>query len=81
MTDFSYEELLAELREEPPDPGPEYLSSREWAELWGKSLPRSGALLRELRAKGLVQVAQRYITDAAGTRRPIPVYRIVRQEA
>lgn len=72
----SYEELCKELVEA-VDPGPEYRSSQEWTDLWGKNRSTANALIRKLVAAGKMEKRWRTAWKSDGSVYRMPVYKVV----
>ena len=75
-TDFTLEELLADLREQSvPDDG--YLRAQEWAELWRVGMERARDSIRKLLAAGRMEARERMDTRIDGKACRIKVYGLV----
>lgn len=72
--DFSLDELLAYLRQE-PERAEGYYSTAEWAERFGVGNKRMLMLLRQAREAGILKVSREFRMSIDGVERPTPVYR------
>ena len=74
----SLQELLGQIPEpQAPDPGEEFLSSEEWAAVWGVTQNRASVSIRRLWRAGVMAVSARERLRSDGMRYQQPVYRIV----
>jgi len=73
------DELLAEIEEqiEAPDPGEEYLSTEQWARVWGVPQWRATQAIGKLVRAGTMEASERVETDRRGRPYRKPVYRLI----
>ena len=78
MTDtlagIDLDELLRELGD--VEPGDEYRTAREWADLLGVGQDRAKRVLRQAQRAGRLRTTRVYRTAIDGTQRNVPVYAI-----
>lgn len=76
------EDLLAEVeeRQRQPDPGQEYLSSAEWATVWGvREWEATKAIQKMCQAEPpMMEASERPAVDRRGRPYSQPVYRLLR---
>ena len=68
---------LAQQRTPQREPGPDFLGTRQLAEVWGVTQPVAVKRVRQLQTAGRIETSRRDIIDAAGRCYPIPVYRLL----
>jgi hypothetical protein len=74
LAGIDLDELLRELGD--VEPGDEYRTAREWAELLGVGADRAKRVLHKAQQVGRLRVTKVYRTAIDGTRRNVPVYAI-----
>ena len=74
LAGIDLDELLRELGD--VEPGDEYRTAREWADLLGVGQDRAKRLLHQAHAAGRLRVTRVYRVAIDGTRRNVPVYAI-----
>jgi len=74
LAGIDLDELLRELGD--IEPGDEYRTSREWAELLGVGEDRAKRVLHKARQAGRLRVTRVSRMAIDGTRRSVPVYAI-----
>lgn len=58
------------------DPGPEWITMKEAAEIWGLSLNGAASRMRKLGDQGRLDYGRALRVSATGVRRPVQVYRL-----
>lgn len=74
LAGIDLDELLRELGD--VEPGDEYRTAREWAELLGVGEGRAKRVLQKAQDVGRLRVTRVYRMAIDGTRRNVPVYAI-----
>ena len=76
--EWSWDELN-HLTQRQRDPGPDYLTAKEWAELWEVSRDTAMRRLNQVRKAGRLEVGKRTTWRMGDTPYPTPVYKIVKE--